>query len=321
MLAFAHGLLASPDERCIAALVARELHQLFRAEFAAVYLRGEGGSLTLTASNGRTDLVPAVRPVAERSLAAGRAVRAGSGEDAAAAARGEAGDPSDELQVIALPLMSDQSLGAVALVVTAEALPGVDHGFLAALCDVASSSIENVRLRRRALQQARRDHLTGLGNRRAFHEHLDRLISPPLLASSARDVTLVLFDIDDFKRVNDRFGHGVGDEVLRVVGRALLRASRSSEHAFRLGGDEFALVVHGRGDSGIRAAVRTQEAVLVQRRGISLPNLSAGVASFPNDADSRDDLLEKADAALYAAKRAGKGRVVTFGVLGASQPT
>jgi len=319
MLALARELYASPDERCVAALLAHELHQLFPIELAAVFLRGQDGVLRRAAARGRTELAAEVGMAAERALADGRASRRFDLHARAAESSARA-DLPDDVHVLTLALAPDGSLGMVALAVTGELRSVVDQEFLTALADVASSSIENLRLRERALEQAMLDHLTGLGNRRAFHQHLDALVSPPDRPSHAGEVTLVLFDIDDFKRVNDRFGHHAGDDVLRLVSRAILRAARSSEQVFRHGGDEFALVVHGRVGAGISAADRARDAVSSQRRSIPLPSLSAGVATFPDGADTRDGLLELADAALYAAKRAGKGQVVSFGRHGSLQP-
>jgi diguanylate cyclase (GGDEF)-like protein len=122
----------------------------------------------------------------------------------------------------------------------------------------------------------------------------------------------VIFDLDDFKQINDTKGHPVGDAVLRSVARILLREVRLGEEVFRIGGEEFAILVDGDRLAGLAAAERARTAVGKQKRGPVLPTLSAGVAVFPSDADDRDDLVQKADLALYSAKQRGKNRVVVY---------
>jgi diguanylate cyclase (GGDEF)-like protein len=132
---------------------------------------------------------------------------------------------------------------------------------------------------------------------------------------------VVLVDIDDFKQVNDRHGHLVGDEVLADLGRVIQRTLRAGEQTFRIGGEEFAIVVEEGIDAGARIGQRVRVAVTRQRRGRMLPTISAGVAAT-GDPDGLADVLERADKALYAAKHAGKNRVVVDrgGVIIAAPP-
>jgi diguanylate cyclase (GGDEF)-like protein len=160
----------------------------------------------------------------------------------------------------------------------------------------------------RRSNEARSDPLTGLPNYRAFHEKLDSL----LLKSNeyGRQLSLVLFDLDDFKRLNDRAGHPEGDRALRDVARITLGKLRIGEEAFRIGGEEFAIIVEGDRGAGVQVADRVRRAIIEQDRRPELPTMSAGVAAVPEDASTKDVLVRKADVAMYAAKNRGKNQVV-----------
>jgi ribonuclease P protein subunit RPR2 len=158
--------------------------------------------------------------------------------------------------------------------------------------------------------EARRDALTGLANKRAFDEHLAKALRDP--GSESSRLSLVILDLDDFKEINDREGHLAGDDVLRAVGRILMRVVRTDDEVFRIGGEEFALVVEGPSAAAAQVADRVREALAERRRGRTLPTASAGVATFPDHAREPADLHRKADIALYAAKFAGKDRVQVF---------
>lgn len=153
------------------------------------------------------------------------------------------------------------------------------------------------------------DGLTRVANRRAFEDALAR----ELARSERTDepTSLVMVDIDHFKSLNDRFGHQVGDEVLKAVASALATGCRDADLVARYGGEEFALVLHSCSTS---AAVETAERL---RSGLALVTTSAdvtvtasfGVATFPYDAAGPDQLVRAADTALYRAKSGGRDRV------------
>jgi diguanylate cyclase (GGDEF)-like protein len=160
----------------------------------------------------------------------------------------------------------------------------------------------------RAMRLALTDPLSGLGNHRSFQERLKH----ELLRAEADDepFTLCMIDVDDFKRINDLYGHPVGDRVLAAVGRRL----RQNGEAFRLGGDEFALLL-----PGVTAdeALSTASSVLARIGSLELADVgsvtaSAGVAGFPHQAFDRDELIRLADSALYWAKEHGKNRVHVY---------
>ena len=116
---------------------------------------------------------------------------------------------------------------------------------LIAIGDQAATAIQNAQLLEQIRHQAVHDNLTGLANRALFDEELDKT-----LARARRDgtpVTVLFVDLDDFKSINDRFGHGAGDHVLRTVGARLVAAGREGDWVARLGGDEFTMLLPGSG--------------------------------------------------------------------------
>src|SRR5207248_1363725 len=157
-----------------------------------------------------------------------------------------------------------------------------------------------------AMRLALTDPLTGLGNHRHFHERLE--VELDRAETRREPLSLCLIDLDDFKRINDSFGHPIGDQVLCEVADCL----RHGGEAFRLGGDEFALLLHGLGETEALAIAETVVARLAALdhdtgRGVCF---SAGVATFP--IVPRSDLRRLADAALYRAKGEGKNGVHAY---------
>jgi diguanylate cyclase (GGDEF)-like protein len=156
-----------------------------------------------------------------------------------------------------------------------------------------------------AMRLALTDPLTGLGNHRHFHERLQRE-----LQNAEEDdgcLALCFVDVDDFKRINDSFGHPSGDRVLQQVGSRL----RQGGEAFRLGGDEFALLLV---DHDETTALEAAESVVARIGSLDLDHIgavtvSAGLATFPVQGHGRDELIRLADSALYWAKEHGKNRV------------
>jgi len=171
----------------------------------------------------------------------------------------------------------------------------------------------------RLSRQAQTDGLTGLANRRLLAERLeDELVRA---TKNETSVSLVMADIDNFKQINDSFGHQTGDEVLREFAAALDRSVRATDLAARYGGEEFVVVLPGaRLVNAARAAEqmrKTAAALDVRDRNGELAKftVSFGVAEFPTYANA-EALIAAADAALYQAKRGGKNRVATSTVQG-----
>jgi diguanylate cyclase len=165
-------------------------------------------------------------------------------------------------------------------------------------------------------RQSEVDALTQLYNRRAFDEYLGRTIE--LQRAFGQEACLLMMDVDNFKTVNDTFGHAVGDEVLRKVADAVTRTFiRKSDFVARFGGDEIAVVLRETSATDARMlATRLLTAlrgVQIEREGISV-RVRGSVGVAPGKAgDSAKTWLERADAALYAAKRAGRDQVATAG--------
>ncbi|HEV7132683.1 MAG TPA: diguanylate cyclase [Gaiellaceae bacterium] len=160
----------------------------------------------------------------------------------------------------------------------------------------------------RAMRLALTDPLTGLGNHRHFHERLQRELTQA--EHDGLTLSLCLVDIDDFKRINDRYGHPVGDRVLGQVASRL----RQGGESFRLGGDEFAVLLPGLDE---RSAVSVARSIVervgaVEIEQVGSVTVSAGVAAFPAQGVGRDELIRLADSALYWAKEDGKNRARTY---------
>ena len=165
------------------------------------------------------------------------------------------------------------------------------------------------------LHQATTDMLTGLLNRAALMESLKHLIARS--DRGHQKLAIAFIDLDNFKPVNDRYGHGVGDELLKELGRRLNRSVRDNELVGRIGGDEFVLVLDlfEDVDSSVSAIENIRNIIIqdVVIDNLKLPlGCSIGIAVYPEDGENCDDLIKNADRAMYRAKELGKNRVQFF---------
>jgi diguanylate cyclase (GGDEF)-like protein len=216
----------------------------------------------------------------------------------------------DATNVVVIP-----SAGGAALAAVAE-WPGRGRGLLRAntLATAAEATtragleLQNVRLAAEVERLASSDQLTGLANRRVFDEQLQVLVERA--ARDRKSMSLVLFDLDHFKGVNDTRGHQVGDAVLRQAGAAIKGAIRSEDVAARYGGEELAVLLPG--CSGPDALVMAQRLRAAIAEGVTVCRVtaSAGVATFPGNATDGHALVARADRALYEAKRSGRDQAV-----------
>jgi len=308
LVRLAHALARSVNGGGAAELLTRELADLTSAAFTATYLASGEVDLSLAALAG---------PGAPQWFASAPSIVSRAYSELQL----ERADPHDlgELyrlgaacsDAVAAPLVAGgQALGALLVAMPANVQAGVDVELVAAVADLASASLANERRLAFTYAEARRDALTGLANKRAFDEHLASSLTRASVANER--VSVVLFDLDDFKHVNDRDGHAVGDEVLREVARVLMRVVRADDEVFRIGGEEFTIVIEDSSEAAADVGERVRKALAEHRRGHQLPTISAGVATFPAHAGTADDLLRKADIALYAAKFAGKNRLQIY---------
>lgn len=168
---------------------------------------------------------------------------------------------------------------------------------------------------RELTKQASRDFLTGLPNRRMFIERLNEALVRARRANSYFAVFII--DLDDFKSINDRFGHQAGDAVLRELGSTFRKAIRAGDIVARIGGDEFSVLADAISDPKDTATIMAKVVEGARREfefesGKTKVNISGGIAIYPFDGEDSTSLLKSADQALYAAKRKGKNRFQHF---------
>ena len=201
--------------------------------------------------------------------------------------------------------------GALAGVVIAEdpvdrLLPREQHRYsLRRLVDLTASIEQTITQRVRLDRLASRDTLTGLRNRRGLHELIDGI----------RDCTVLVCDLDDFKQINDRYGHDTGDMVLAQFAEILREQTRDADIAIRLGGDEFCVILPGSEDGGtvVSERIRTTTPVSMRRLVPTNVTVSVGLARRTNGLPDARALLTAADAALYGAKQNGRDRTMIAG--------
>jgi diguanylate cyclase (GGDEF)-like protein len=226
------------------------------------------------------------------------------------------GTPDDEPEaLITIPLIARDSVkGALNIYRLGEDASFDDDEFELAkrFGDAAALALDNAQIRARLEHQAMTDSLTGLYNHRAFHERLRKA-----LASASRTheaVSVLMLDIDDFKRVNDIYGHGAGDEILRGLSETLKDSVRSSDAVYRLGGEEFAIVITSRSpenaDQLARRVVDRVESTDFDPAGRI--TISVGLARGPEHAMNPRELIACAEAAMMSAKARGKNQIVLY---------
>jgi diguanylate cyclase (GGDEF)-like protein len=295
--AFASGL----DRDGLLEIVAETAVSACGAEYGLIALTGLGGSEVSAGTP--------TGPLADAIL--GAELKAGKADELVEVAE-------DGVHALSSPLHpiggTTQSLGLISIARTDRPFTDADRDVFRYLIGQAASSVENVALHEVVSEQAVTDELTGLANNRAFRDVADQE------AARARrfghSFSLLMLDVDDFKKVNDTHGHPQGDEVLRRIGAILRAESRGIDAPARYGGEEFAVALPETGTEGavelaerIRARIEAEEVPFTDRDGELRITASLGVASIPDSAADVRALVAAADAALYAAKRGGKNRV------------
>ncbi|HEX3831074.1 MAG TPA: diguanylate cyclase [Solirubrobacteraceae bacterium] len=231
-----------------------------------------------------------------------------AGEDASTAIEGGPAPQLDD-RWQRFPLKGAGETVGVVAVAGAPPVGSEAHEMLLHLISLGELSIDKALLYEQSREQARHDSLTGLLGHRVFHEELTAQLA------AGQPFSMLLFDIDDFKQINDLNGHQIGDEALCLVSDALRRGTRSGDTVFRIGGEEFCALLPGLTEKDAPTAANALRHSVASMAS-ALPNpltVSIGVASFPAHGSTRDELLARADAAMYASKRRGKNCVSTAG--------
>ena len=269
---------------------------------ACVRVNGSGSLEERSRVGNLNGLEPALQAVEAEALSSGSARETTHGETTA----------------IAHPLRGADALHEVVGVVSVARnghFTAGDRELFSYLAGQVARSMENVELHETTARRSVTDELTGLSNRRGFDDALAAEVERAKRFGT--DLGLVLIDIDDFKRVNDTYGHPQGDVVLREVARVLRDSSREVDHPARYGGEELAAVLPG---TDLEGAFQRAERIREQIAALRIPRLDRGgdlsitvscgvaVARGPS-ADSRA-LVQAADSALYDAKRSGKNKSV-----------
>lgn len=189
-------------------------------------------------------------------------------------------------------------------------------GILEMLASQIAVALENARLYEDVREKSIHDPLTGIFNRRLFERRLRE--EERRAARHGRPLSLLMIDVDDFKRYNDTHGHTKGDELLKALVTATADAIRTTDVLARYGGEEFVVLLPETDlPEAIRAGERVREAVrdrfAFQRGGVSAITVSVGVAAYTDGHAEGLGLIERADAAMYRAKQQGKDRVSADG--------
>ncbi|RJP33650.1 MAG: diguanylate cyclase [Candidatus Omnitrophota bacterium] len=186
------------------------------------------------------------------------------------------------------------------------------------LIDVTETSIYQTMLNETMLgleKLSQKDALTGLLNRREFTRQLDREFKRAL--RYGKELSFALIDLDHFKKVNDTYGHLAGDEILRQVSRLCVNSMRDTDIVARFGGEEFAVLFPEQGEKGAMEAIERfrkqieKEAMIFETQSISV-TISAGVSALNRNTKDANDLIRKADAALYESKKNGRNQTTLF---------
>lgn len=297
-------------------VVCHLLLEWFRVDHVAV-LMVEGDTLCVRAHEGR--LTPSMAMGAMLSPGAGLAARALSSgrsiiENDVSEVEGYVAGFLETRSEICVPLIFfGEKLGVLALdAARKDAFDAEDRQPLESVADICAAAIQNANNFDRMKQLAYVDGLTGIHNRRFFEmrivEELERA------GRFQGRMSAIMVDIDHFKKLNDEFGHLLGDEILRSVASILKQQLRKMDMVCRYGGDEFAILVpETTGENAMRVAEKLRRQIETHPfPGVPRPvTISCGVADCPTHGLTRDEVVAAADNALYTAKQAGRNRVAS----------
>jgi diguanylate cyclase (GGDEF)-like protein len=224
------------------------------------------------------------------------------------------GTPVDPEALISIPLIARAQIKGVLNIyrVGDSVFSEPEFELAKRFADAAALALDNAQIRARLEHQARTDSLTGLLNHRSFHEHLLQALQ--VASRTHRPVAVLMLDIDDFKLINDVHGHGVGDEVLRVLAEALRSCVRPNDIVCRLGGEEFGVIMGSCDDvDAQRVAERVVDRLAnTDFAGVGPLRVSLGLSLGPEHAMNPRELAACAEAAMMTAKAHGKDRIILY---------
>jgi len=288
-----------------------QLPQSFPVESVSIFLCDEDGELVLRAQQGT---LPARLKIGEVLPHGNSCTLHDEGHSP------YCGDPSQcpaacfasSRAEVCLPLVSfGEKIGLLICATSRDnAFHPNDIQALESVADILATATQNARYVDRVRQLAYRDGLTGVFNRRYFESRLVDEVTRA--ARYGGGVSVLMIDLDHFKKINDDFGHMLGDDVLRAVSSVFVRHLRKVDVVCRYGGEEFAVVLPAtQGASAAAVANKLRRAVAnAHFPGVPYPvTVSVGVSEFPANGITRDDIVRAADSALYEAKEGGRNRV------------
>jgi diguanylate cyclase (GGDEF)-like protein len=281
---------------------------LLLLENGQLLLRAHRGNLTPLLANG--DFIPTEAGLTSQALVTGKTVLCNDVTQAPDYVPGYAETRSE----ICVPLIFfGEKLGVLVLdSKSANAFLESDITPLESVADICAAAIQNAHHFESAKQLAYLDGLTGIFNRRFFEM---RIVEELEKAQRYKfQLSVIMLDIDNFKRLNDEFGHLLGDEVLRQVSSILQQHLRKGDVVCRFGGEEFAILLpQSNTDSAMEVAEKLRRTIEGWHfPGVPRPvTVSAGTANFPEFGETRDEVVSAADAALYLAKQAGRNCVIS----------
>ena len=235
----------------------------------------------------------------------------------------QTGSSSGKKSTIGVPLKSrGEILGILGIVCDNQSLSKDDMRLLETIGDQIAVAIENAQLVEKLNELSITDELTGLYNRRHFYKVIENEMNRT--RRYGRCISMAMIDLDGFKKYNDKFGHASGDVILMDFANALKEGLRRTDTAFRYGGDEFIVILPSTNAERAKEVIERTRKKWLKKLAAQLPvtanplGFSAGIAQFPENAETVDGLVFLTDTALYYAKRGGKQGVMLISDLGTS---